>query len=73
MSKATKIDCYGVCGYGQEDAVLAAYERGDILALGKMCKARIDNSVNDRIDWDQRQKDKYRAEILAEGSAGGEA
>lgn len=73
MTTVTKSDVFGVCGYGQEDAVLEAYQSGDILELGNMCKRRIEKAIADRIAYHEEQKAKYRAEILAEACAGGEA
>lgn len=66
MTEVTRIDCHGVCGYGQEDAVLAAYQAGDIMELGMIAKRQIEKCAADRIKYHEALKDSVRAEILAE-------
>ena len=62
----TRTDCMGVCGYAKTDEVFAAYQSGDIKALGESAKAEIERSAAMRIKYSKDVKESLRAEILAE-------
>lgn len=69
----TEHDCYWVCASGSEAAMVQAYNDNDLLELGRLAKARLEESAANRLRQREEDKARYRAEILAEACQGGEA
>ncbi len=64
--EVTRSDCYSIISGTNADAVFDAYVKGDILALGRMAKDKIERDAAIRVKYEAEQRAKYRAEILAE-------
>lgn len=71
--KYTRSDVYSFVSAGDEANAVNALNADDMYLFGTIVKNRIDRLIESAAEWRRAEKEKYRAEILAEVCQGGDA